>query len=245
MLSSSCWVSVCRFKYSSTEPTTLYKIIANISQATTTKILGFSLRRRAPHFGQDAAEVETRLPHSGQLLSDMAENCIRVGHRCTIGPMQISNRANRGRALESLIEISGKGVVVLEHLPHCGGRWIAKERMVREKICCDFVGMVCGSGIGIFFDAKQDANPDRFQINDAFRGKEHQRNFLVKAGRAGAISGLLIESTATSTLYWLPWDKLRAVSIPWLLFGLDGIVLGKSSMPVNFSRIIGGSQSPA
>jgi hypothetical protein len=147
--------------------------------------------------------------------------------------MTATPKGDRGKSLESLIAISGRGVVDIEKLPKCGGFFIgrkvrsnpslapsyAKEppAFVSQRIGCDFMGTVIGSGRGIFFDAKQCALATSFPLSNTHNIKDHQREFLIRMGRAGAISGLIVESTVKRTILWLGWQELAGdvKSIRW------------------------------
>ncbi len=151
-------------------------------------------------------------------------------------------KIQHAKTFETVVAASGRGVVELVRLPPTGGRWIAKGRFVSQNVPCDFVGTVIAGGRGIFLDAKTDAaEGKRFQINHAFsNGREHQREFLIRMGKAGAVSGLLIEprDARFGCYRWLPWHALSETSVAWDGSDVLWIGAGNKTGLVMFERIV-------
>lgn len=125
---------------------------------------------------------------------------------------------NLGRAFETLIETSARCCdrMSLEQLPKTGAQFIGRGKFIPQPIACDFVGVA--AGLPIFFDAKSREGKYRFAgWQDPQIIKEHQRRFLVRMGRAGAVSGILAEANELARVYWMPWQVLEdpSPSIEW------------------------------
>jgi hypothetical protein len=94
-------------------------------------------------------------------------------------------------------------VVSICELPKCGARFTGKGRSHSLPIACDFIGSVCGPGVGLFFDAK--STEKEYGINLAAEKilKAHQASFLHAQALAGAIAGILVECKAKGDCRWL------------------------------------------
>ena len=141
---------------------------------------------------------------------------------------------HEGRNLESLILASQGGGVLLTKIPFSAKRLPGGHIVA----CCgpvDFFGIHIASGRMLVFDAKQSKNPHRLPTG-AKEFREHQRLELIRYSDAGAISGLLCESTATGRLYWCSARRFltRAPSILWE----DMIDIGPSSHAVEWEKIV-------
>lgn len=114
-------------------------------------------------------------------------------------------------------------------------------RVVTKRGPCDFWGQVVGSGRSIVVDAKQCDQVTRFPIGNVTHFPTHQRQELVAAGRAGAISGLMIHASNDKVrrVYWLSWkdiEQLRDPSVEWTHPAM--VELGASDMSIDWARVL-------
>jgi len=121
------------------------------------------------------------------------------------------SRANRGRSLERLLEIShaaylrqGRAVVQKVATPTKVLRARSGLRVVREKSTVDFVGVIQG-GRMVAFDAKQNRETTRFPFDDRWA---HEVEFLRAVHGAGGITFLVIEQVLQNRIYLLPGPRL-------------------------------------
>jgi hypothetical protein len=140
---------------------------------------------------------------------------------------------HEGRNLESLI-LASQGGVLLTKIPFSAKR-LPGGHIVACCGPCDFFGIHIPSGRMLVFDGKQSKNPHRLPTGEK-EFREHQRLELIRYHDAGAISGLLCESTATGRLYWCSARRFltRAPSIPWE----DMIDIGPATHTVEWGRIV-------
>lgn len=146
-----------------------------------------------------------------------------------------SSHANRGRNLESVVMASQGNTVTLNKIT-AGQKWLRGGKTVAQMQFVDFTGCVNGSGRMLIFDAKQWGSPKcRLDLVPPL-----QRGFLRRYQVAGAIAGLLIESTVHRKFFWfgeypvfepIGWDS------PLL------IELGPTTHGVSFERIPGVSRA--
>lgn len=144
-----------------------------------------------------------------------------------------------GDSFEAVIELSARtsGVVCLEHLPSCGGRFVGKERMVNEAMPTDFIGSVIGSGRAIFFDAKSSAHPRGFDFRNEKLMKPHQVVFLKENERAGALAGVIVRAEWVGIYCWL--DAGFIVGDIFLWESHFWVPLGNIGDPINFRALVG------
>ena len=155
--------------------------------------------------------------------------------------MRVSSFANRGKSLESIVLASQLNVVCLDKIPTSSRivRAGTETKSLRLKSPPDFIGTVCGSGRAIVFDAKQ-CDEKRFPLSKI---RPHQAEWIIRHGLAGAVAGVLIESTNNHHYWWLSWNSLDAItrartpSIEFTDFEAD--CLGPSSRIIDFTRIPG------
>lgn len=142
-----------------------------------------------------------------------------------------SNRgqAARGKLLESMILRAQLGIICVCKISNGmryvgGGEKLTNERgqtrfvprSVAVKSACDFVGCICGTGQAIAFDAKVSNLVKGFRVNHDDHFPEHQREFLAKIGKAGAVAGAVIEAVAVGRYLWLDWRYFTArTDTPW------------------------------
>lgn len=122
----------------------------------------------------------------------------------------------RGMALEAVVPPSQRGIIAVEKVQTASRRIRTPQgfQIVQTKSIVDWIGTVCGTGRAIFFDTKQGAIPTRLDVGpDHFPA--HQRDFLIKMGQAGAVSGLLAEATdpSVAAYFWIDWTHLLEGSI--------------------------------
>jgi len=124
------------------------------------------------------------------------------------------SRANRGRSLERLIEISnttyrrqGRAVVhkvPTAWLPLRNGRGQIVSAKVQEKAVVDFLGVLAG-GRAVAFDAKQNRGATRFPFDDRWA---HEVAFIRDVIAAGGVGFLIVEQVAQDRIYLLPGPLL-------------------------------------
>lgn len=124
-----------------------------------------------------------------------------------------SRKATRaGKAFEQLVSISGRGIVHLIRIPD-GARRIGKG-IVATKSPFDFAGVFCGSGRGLFFDAKSLESASGFAMANPKILKRHQFQLLWAMARSGAVAGLLVRSRVG--ILWLDVRRItRLETVPW------------------------------
>lgn len=132
--------------------------------------------------------------------------------------------ANRGRALEDLIELSNEryrkaGIAVIHHVPaawlplrdSCGRIVSAK---IEKKAAVDFIGHIAtesGRALPVAFDAKEVSKGTRWPLS---RLEEHQFRYLADCARTGAAAFVLIAFWEYDKFFVLPFialeEKVRA-----------------------------------
>lgn len=124
-------------------------------------------------------------------------------------------RRNTGKGLESLV-LASQGDVVLLKVPN-GVQYLPGGKTVPKAGPVDFVGLHLPTKRMVILDAKQCDLVHRFPVGNTSSVKPHQIAELIRFGEAGAVSGLLIESTRHRRLHWLPWQMLMRCppSYPW------------------------------
>lgn len=124
------------------------------------------------------------------------------------------SHANRGRALESLVETS-QTTVLLSKVPH-GVKHIGGGKTVAIRGLPDYFGIYVPTRRLIVFDCKMSAEANHLPTNDRVF-PEHQRQAIWMYGEAGAIAGILAMATDDDSLWWCNWHLLvtRKPSIPW------------------------------
>lgn len=152
--------------------------------------------------------------------------------------------ANRGRGLESTVIASQRNIIQVEKTS-AGMQWVrrgAQTIAIPIKGPVDFVGVVCGTGRAICFDAKQCALKGGFPIGNKKLIPKHQREYLIRQGNAGAIAGLLVEASHPSqqAFYWLGWRFVlhHECSVPWKADGV-WVWLGDTKHAIKFENIPG------
>ncbi|MGB9848846.1 MAG: Holliday junction resolvase RecU [Moorellaceae bacterium] len=129
-----------------------------------------------------------------------------------------SDLANRGRALEDLIELSNEryrqeGVAVIHRVP---AAWLpirdARGRIVSAKIekkaAVDFIGHVLvpgGRALPLAFEAKEVSKGRRWPLS---RLEEHQYQYLADCARTGAVAFVLIAFWEYGRFFILPFTVL-------------------------------------
>jgi len=103
-----------------------------------------------------------------------------------------------------------------------GGDW--QQQSVKSPP--DFYGCVIGTGRLVVFDAKETAHARHLDARPKIV-KTHQKRQIVRAGRAGAVAGLLCLRTTDDALFWCPWPLLEnetVTEIPWSAMRACGTV---------------------
>jgi hypothetical protein len=123
---------------------------------------------------------------------------------------------NSGSGLESTVIASQGRHIRVDKMPQAARR-LPGGRVVCVKGPCDFYGTVIGTGRAIYFDAKVCHLKSRFGIGDRSHVPAHQLAHIIRHGEAGALSGLLVESTALGRFLWWDWSHVSYAdkSIPW------------------------------
>lgn len=152
----------------------------------------------------------------------------------------LSSRGNRGKTLESIVELSQRGVVRVVKMG-AEAKFLGGGAISPRKGPVDYVGTVVGTGRSICFDAKQSAQKYGLRT-DQSHIPSHQRDFLIDQGRAGAISGLIVLRSRENQVLWLDWKYLwssitRGV-IRWDDMNLVPVNEPRSPM-IDFRRIPG------
>lgn len=87
-------------------------------------------------------------------------------------------------------------------------------RIVEEKSPCDFAGSVFGTGVGVFFDAKNCGEKiASFRGNDPAIAKPHQIHALQNLERASAFAGFLVRCERMGDYRFL-WASRTSQSSP-------------------------------
>jgi recombination protein U len=132
--------------------------------------------------------------------------------------------ANRGRALEDLIELSNEryrkaGVAVIHRVPAAwlpirDGRGRIVSAKIEKKAAVDFIGHIITAedyALPVVFDAKEVSKGKRWPLS---RLEEHQYQYLVDSARTGAAAFVLIVFWEYSRFFMLPIvaleEKVRA-----------------------------------
>lgn len=142
-----------------------------------------------------------------------------------------NTHSNRGRNLESVILASQCNIVTLSKIT-AGQKWLKGGKTVSQKQFVDFVGCVNLTGQMICFDAKQwDDAKCRLDKVSPF-----QRDTLNRYNAAGAIAGLLIESTKLRRFFWFAVTDYHHEPIGWDSIWLKDI--GPNTRGVSFAEIV-------
>ena len=136
----------------------------------------------------------------------------------------MSGLANRGSALEQLLEIQNatyraRGIAHIAKVPTPFGLKRQGGAIVgafpAQKSICDYVGCAGARAVGI--EAKETAT-DRLAWDKI---PEHQRDWLAAYDRAGAIAGVVIMWSHRNEIWAVPWRDIAAAmtgarkSLPW------------------------------
>lgn len=160
------------------------------------------------------------------------------------------SRANRGRALERLIEISNaayrrQGRAVVHKIPTAwlplrDGRGRIVSAKVEQKAVVDFLGVLAG-GRAVAFDAKQNREVTRFPFDDRWA---HEVQFLRDVMAAGGITFLIVEQVPQNLIYLVPgglllelWDNAQRGgrrSIPLSVLETLPVVRAAPGVPVDW-----------
>ncbi|MGI9862507.1 Holliday junction resolvase RecU [Moorella naiadis] len=132
--------------------------------------------------------------------------------------------ANRGRALEELIEMSNEyyrraGVAVVHRVPAAwlpirDGRGRIVSAKIEKKAAVDFIGHVLmpgGRALPVAFEAKEVSKGRRWPLS---RLEDHQYQYLVDCARTGAAAFVIIAFWEYDRFFILPFaaleEKVRA-----------------------------------
>lgn len=117
-----------------------------------------------------------------------------------------------GKHCEGIVLASQFGVTLTRAPLAC--RILPGGRAVKTPGPCDVFGTHHRSGRAIVLDAKESSEPLRLDTHEDHL-PTHQREELLRHGRAGAIAGLMVESIVHARLFWVPWPMLvkRVASI--------------------------------
>lgn len=144
--------------------------------------------------------------------------------------------ANRtGKSFEEMILASqSPSTVLLTKIP-LSARRIRGREMVACRGPCDFLGMYVPTGRMVIFDAKSGKGDNRLETREA-HFPLHQRAQIIRYGEAGAIAGLMAESSTNQMVYWCPWTMLIVPrpSIPWA----EMICVGSSREVIDWRKIV-------
>jgi len=151
------------------------------------------------------------------------------------------------KSFEHLVEVSAAQnikYVRLFHLPPQGARYIARGKVIPQRMPCDFVGVESGTGRAIYFDAKSSVAERRFDLSLEHVAL-HQRTWLIDVGREGAISGLLVEARHPDLemIYWIPWQLLAVPGVEWDDPRL--LTLGPNDRLIDFGELMRRLNGPA
>lgn len=126
--------------------------------------------------------------------------------------------------------------VELFNIPDVGGRFIKGKGFIPDFAPSDLIGTVRGTGQSFITDAKSCQHPTLFKF--AANVKPHQRDEIVRSGKAGAVAGLIVEAVAFGKVFWIDWTLLRepATSVYWTQPEL--ICLGLLNVRPDLWRII-------
>lgn len=144
--------------------------------------------------------------------------------------MNVSSYANRGVALENLIELANKqyrkkGIAVIHKVP---SKWIPirnkKGRVVtakiEEKAAVDFMGRY--KNIPIAFDAKSVSKDNRWYFRNL---PEHQFDFLKDWHTGDSLSFILLGFWRTEEFFVLPFEFIKERRDIWLNGGRASLQL--------------------
>lgn len=160
------------------------------------------------------------------------------------------SRANRGRALERLIEVSNaayrrQGRAVVHKIPTAwlplrDGRGRIVSAKVEQKAVVDFLGVLAG-GRAVAFDAKQNREATRFPLDGRWG---HEVEFIRDVMAAGGIGFLIVEQVARDRIYLVPgallvqlWDEAQRGgrrSIPLSVLETCPVVPRAPGIPVDW-----------
>jgi hypothetical protein len=152
--------------------------------------------------------------------------------------MNLSTHSRRGTELESLIDVSQRGIICVSKM-NADAKWFKGKGMTPVAGPVDYVGEVCGTGRSICFDAKQSNEAAGFPLDKV---KRHQLDYLAKHGRAGAIAGILVAAThdGVGAYLWLDWEDIPPALSGGVKWESDSWVeAGRWGQVINWSPIIG------
>lgn len=152
-----------------------------------------------------------------------------------------SPHANKGRSLELTVQASTGNLLELVKVPN-GVRYKAGGGTFPVPSPVDYLGLVRATGRAICFDAKKCALKKAFPIGNRDHFPAHQRDFLIRFGEAGAVSGLLVESEKLGRYLWMDWKIIRECegkpSVPWEgCGGMDYLWIGWRDLGPNSHAI--------
>lgn len=127
--------------------------------------------------------------------------------------MRFTHHTN-GRSSEHAAMLAISKHVALLNIPRIGAKQIGKDRLIRQKVACDICGTIKGSGRSFVTDVKHCDAKARFTFSTY--AKQHQIDELIAQGAAGAVAGLLVESSAIKAWFWIPWHCLKETGIDWM-----------------------------
>jgi penicillin-binding protein-related factor A (putative recombinase) len=156
--------------------------------------------------------------------------------------LSLNTHSRRGSELETLIEVStASGLVCLSKM-NADARWFKGKGMTATAGPVDYVGEVAATGRAICFDAKQSDEAAAFPLAKL---KRHQLAYLVKHGRAGAISGILVGAThdRVGAYLWLDWKDIPAALSGGVKWESEAWVeAGRWGGMVEWGKIVGSKQ---
>jgi len=129
------------------------------------------------------------------------------------------NTANRGRALEELVELSNEryrqeGLAVIHRVPAAwlpirDGRGRIVSAKIEKKAAVDFIGHALvpgGRALPLAFEAKEVSRGRRWPLS---RLEEHQFRYLADCARTGAAAFVLIAFWEYGRFFVLPFPVLE------------------------------------
>lgn len=119
-----------------------------------------------------------------------------------------------------------------------GAKWIGKGRHVPVASPFDRAGAVYGSGRGVFWDYKA-VNPKvaSLRVGDPKIFKPHEVDNLVRLGRTGAISGVLVSCGRYNDVRWMDARHL-VMRVPIRFDDPRWLILGPAGGPVPFRKLV-------
>lgn len=134
-----------------------------------------------------------------------------------------------------------KDIVSLESLPAFGAMRVGGGKTVFLPICCDYVGALINQR-GLFFDAKScGEDAISFNVKTLVLSKPHQLDFLRRMGKAGQVSGYMVECCSLQKYLWI--DVCHIVDDGPIRFARDGVLcrqwrdLGSFQLAVDFKKL--------